>query len=166
MNNSTVYVSSTGFGEYLVGCNVYLPIYVEHRQTDLSESLNSIEDKIALPVEFTFCWFTFNIWLFPIFSLFLRGLTKFDTKLLIDCSNFKFSVAENHINTNVDGCTELETLTVDVQDPWEENRYFRVNMISGSTELKVTAIDEKFGIECATVLDLIWIIFSIFICLF
>jgi hypothetical protein len=61
MNNSTEYVSSTGFGEYLVGFNVYLPIYVEYRENDLSESLNSIGDKIALPVEFTFCWFTFNI---------------------------------------------------------------------------------------------------------
>jgi hypothetical protein len=54
-------VSSTEFGESLVGFNVYLPISVEHRKTDLSESLYSIGDKIALPVEFTLCWFTFDI---------------------------------------------------------------------------------------------------------
>jgi hypothetical protein len=37
-------------------------------------------------------------------------------------------------------------------------------MIFGNTELKVTAFDEKSGVECATVLDLIWIIYSTFIC--
>ena len=57
--------------------------------------------------------------------------------------------------TDVEGCTELGTLTVDVQDPSEEIRKFRVNMIFGNTELKVTAFDEKFGVECATVVDLI-----------
>jgi hypothetical protein len=71
-------VSSTGFGESLVRFNVYLPISVEHRQTDLSESLNSIGDKIALPGEVTFCWFDYNILLFPMFSIFLRGLAKGD----------------------------------------------------------------------------------------
>jgi hypothetical protein len=57
--------------------------------------------------------------------------------------------------TDVEGCTELGTLIVDIQNPSEENRCFRVNMIFGNTELKVTAIDEKFGVECTTVLDLI-----------
>ena len=57
--------------------------------------------------------------------------------------------------TDVEDCTELGTLTVDIQDPSEENRYFRVDMIFGNTELKVTAFDEKSGVECATVLDLI-----------
>jgi hypothetical protein len=56
---------------------------------------------------------------------------------------------------DVEGCTELGTLTVDIQDPSEEIRDFRVNMIFGNTELKVTAFDEKSGVECATVLDLI-----------
>ena len=56
--------------------------------------------------------------------------------------------------TDVEGCTKLGTLTVDIQDP-SENRSFRVNMIFGNTELKVTAIDDKLGVECATVLDLI-----------
>jgi hypothetical protein len=37
----------------------------------------------------------------------------------------------------------------------EEIRNFRVNMIFGNTELKVTAFDDKLGVECATVLDLI-----------
>ena len=50
MNNSTEYVSSTGFGEYLVGFNVYLPIYVEYRQNDLSESLNSIGDSCGVHI--------------------------------------------------------------------------------------------------------------------
>ena len=54
-------MSCTGFGESLVRFNVDLPISVEHRQTDLSESLNSIGDKIALPGEVTFCWFAYNI---------------------------------------------------------------------------------------------------------
>ena len=57
--------------------------------------------------------------------------------------------------TDVEGCTELGTLTVDIQDPSEEMRKFRVNMIFGNTELKVTAFDEKSGVECTTVLDLI-----------
>jgi hypothetical protein len=57
--------------------------------------------------------------------------------------------------TDVEDCTELGTLTVVIQDPSEENRDFRVNMIFGNTELKVTAFDEKSGVECATVLDLI-----------
>ena len=42
-----------------------------------------------------------------------------------------------------------------MQDPSEEIRNFRVNMIFGNTELKVTAFDEKSGAECATILDLI-----------
>jgi hypothetical protein len=53
-------VSSAGFDESLVRFNVDLPISVEHRQNDLSESLNSIGDKIALPGEVTFCWFAYN----------------------------------------------------------------------------------------------------------
>jgi len=57
--------------------------------------------------------------------------------------------------TDVEGCTELGTLRVDMQDPSEEIRNFRVNMIFGNTELKVTAFDEKSGAECATILDLI-----------
>ena len=56
--------------------------------------------------------------------------------------------------TDVEGCTELGTLTVDVQDPSEEERTFSVNFIFGNTELKVTAFDENSGLECATVLDL------------
>jgi hypothetical protein len=47
--------------------------------------------------------------------------------------------------TDVEGCTKLGTLKVDIQDPSEENRHFRVNMIFGNTELKVTAFDEKSG---------------------
>jgi hypothetical protein len=43
-----------------------------------------------------------------------------------------------------------------VQDPSEEIRKFRVNMIFGNTELKVTAFDEKSGVEYAIVLNLIW----------
>jgi len=57
--------------------------------------------------------------------------------------------------TDVEGCTELGTLTVDIQDASEELRTFRVNLIFGNTELKVTAFDEKSGVECVTVLDLI-----------
>jgi molecular chaperone DnaK (HSP70) len=57
--------------------------------------------------------------------------------------------------TDVEGCTKLGTLTVDIQNPSDENRDFRVDMIFGNTELKVTAFDEKSGVECATVLDLI-----------
>jgi hypothetical protein len=57
--------------------------------------------------------------------------------------------------TDVEGCTKLGTLAVDIQDPSEEMRDFRVNIIFGNTELKVTAFDEKSGVECATVLDLI-----------
>jgi hypothetical protein len=57
--------------------------------------------------------------------------------------------------TDVEGCTELGTLTVDIQNPSEEIRDFRVDMIFGNTELKVTAFDEKSGVECTTVLDLI-----------
>ena len=56
---------------------------------------------------------------------------------------------------DVEGCTKLGTLTVDIQDPSEEIRKFRVNMIFGSTELKITVFDEKLGVECTTVLDLI-----------
>jgi hypothetical protein len=54
-------VSSTGFDESLGRFNVDLPISVEHRQADLSESLNSIGGKIALPGEVAFCWFAYNI---------------------------------------------------------------------------------------------------------
>jgi hypothetical protein len=43
--------------------------------------------------------------------------------------------------TDVEGCTELGTLTFDIQDPSEEIRDFRVDMIFGNTELKVTAFD-------------------------
>ena len=54
-------MSSTGFDESLVRFNVDLPISVEHRQTDRSESLNSIGGKITLPGEVTFCCFAYNI---------------------------------------------------------------------------------------------------------
>jgi hypothetical protein len=57
--------------------------------------------------------------------------------------------------TDVEGCTQLGSLELHIQDPSEEIRKFRVNMIFGNTELKVTAFDEKSGVECATVLDLI-----------
>ena len=57
--------------------------------------------------------------------------------------------------TNVEGCTKLGSLELHIQDPSEEMRKFRVNMIFGNTELKVTAFDEKSGVECAIVLDLI-----------
>jgi len=73
-------------------------------------------------------------------------------------SSMPFRIVQSTIEcpeyTDVEGCTEIGTLTVDVQDPSEENRRFRVNMIFGNTELKVTAFDEKYGVECATVLDL------------
>jgi hypothetical protein len=74
-------------------------------------------------------------------------------------SSVPFSIFQSTIEcpqyTDEEGCTELGTLTVDIQDPSEENRDFRVNMIFGNTELKVTAFDVKSGEECATVLDLI-----------
>ena len=57
--------------------------------------------------------------------------------------------------TDVEDCTKLGILTVVIQDPSKEIRHFRVNMIFGNTELKVTAFDEKSGVECTTVLDLI-----------
>jgi hypothetical protein len=57
--------------------------------------------------------------------------------------------------TDVEGCSELGTLRVDIQDPSEEIRVFRVNLIFGNTELKVTAFDKKSGAEYATILDLI-----------
>jgi hypothetical protein len=57
--------------------------------------------------------------------------------------------------TDAEGCAELGSLKFDVQDPSEEIRKFRVNMMFGNTELKVTAFDEKSGVECATVFDLI-----------
>ena len=56
--------------------------------------------------------------------------------------------------TDAEGCTELGSLKFDVQDPSEEIRKFRVNMMFVNTELKVTAFDEKSGVECATVFDL------------
>ena len=65
------------------------------------------------------------------------------------------STIEGPQYTDVEGCTELGTLRVDIQDPSEEIRVFRVNLIFGNTELKVTAFDEKSGAECATILDLI-----------
>ena len=60
-----------------------------------------------------------------------------------------------YADVEFEGCTKLGTLTVDIQDPSEEERNFRVNMIFGNTELKVTAFDEQSGVECTTVLDLI-----------
>ena len=57
--------------------------------------------------------------------------------------------------TDVEGCSELGTLRVDIQDPSEEIRVFRVNLIFGNTELKVTAFDKKSGAEYATILYLI-----------
>ena len=57
--------------------------------------------------------------------------------------------------TNVEGCKQLGSLTVHIRDPSEELRDFRVNMIFGNTEFKVTAFDTKSGVECTTVLDLI-----------
>ena len=74
-------------------------------------------------------------------------------------SSVPFSIFQSTIEspqyTDVEGCTKIGTLTVDIQDPSEENRYFRVNMIFGNTELKVTAFDKMSRVECATVLDLI-----------
>jgi hypothetical protein len=74
-------------------------------------------------------------------------------------SSVPFAIVQSTIEcpqyTDVESCTKLGTLTVDIQDPSEEDRCFRVNMIFGNTELKVTAFDEKSGVECATVLDLI-----------
>jgi hypothetical protein len=74
-------------------------------------------------------------------------------------SRVPFNVFQSTIEcpqyTDVEGCTELGTLTVDIQDPSEEMRVFRVNLIFGNTELKVTAFDEKSGAECTTILDLI-----------
>ena len=74
-------------------------------------------------------------------------------------SRVPFSIFQSTIEcpqyTDVEGCTKLGTLKVDIPDPSEEIRGFRVNMIFGNTELKVTAFDEKSGVECATVLDLI-----------
>jgi len=74
-------------------------------------------------------------------------------------SRVAFSIFQSTIEcpqyTDVEGCTALGTLKVYIQDPSEDIRYFRVNMIFGHTELKVTAFDEKFGVECATILDLI-----------
>ena len=57
--------------------------------------------------------------------------------------------------TDAGGCTELGSLELQIQNPSEEILKFRVNMIFGNTELKVTAFDKKSGVECATVLDLI-----------
>ena len=70
-----------------------------------------------------------------------------------------FSIFQSTIKcpqyTDVEGCTELGTLRVHIKDPSEEIRKFRVNMIFGNTELKITAFDVQSGVECATVLDLI-----------
>ena len=57
--------------------------------------------------------------------------------------------------TDVDGCTVLGTLIINIPDPSQETRSQRVNLIFGNTELKVTAFDVQSGVECATVLDLI-----------
>jgi hypothetical protein len=54
------------------------------------------------------------------------------------------STAECPQYTDVEGCTKLGCLTVDIQDPSEEKRDIRVNMIFGNTELKVTATDPVF----------------------
>jgi hypothetical protein len=74
-------------------------------------------------------------------------------------SGLTFNIVQSTIAcpqyTDVKGCTEIGSLTIDIQDPSEEIRDFRVNMIFGNTELKFTVFDEKSGVECATVLDLI-----------
>ena len=57
--------------------------------------------------------------------------------------------------TDVEGCTELGTLSIDIPNPSQEIRSLLVNLIFGNTELKVTAFDVQSGAECATVLDLI-----------
>jgi molecular chaperone DnaK (HSP70) len=71
----------------------------------------------------------------------------------------KFAIFQSTIEcpqyTDIEGCTKLGSLRVHIQDPSEEIRDFRVDMIFGNTELKVTAFDEKSRVECATVLDLI-----------
>ena len=72
--NSKEYVSSKGFGEFLFAFNVYLPMCVEHRLIDLSESLfkclitlNSIGYKMAHAVALLLIFDYF-----PIFSLFIH----------------------------------------------------------------------------------------------
>lgn len=52
-------------------------------------------------------------------------------------------------------CVHLGKLTVNITNPSEEKRYFRVNLIFGLTELKVSANDIKTGQEYETTLDLI-----------
>ena len=72
----------------------------------------------------------------------------------VSCHIFQ-STTEYPEYTDTEGCTKLGTLKGYIQDPSEEIRKFRVSMIFGNTELKVTVFDEKSGAECATILDLI-----------
>jgi len=83
-----------------------------------------------------------------------RHVTLRPFQSILSCHIFQ-STIECPQYTDVEGCTELGTLRIDVQDPSEEIRKFRVNMIFSNTELNVTAFDAKSGVECATVLDLI-----------
>jgi hypothetical protein len=55
--------------------------------------------------------------------------------------------------TDVEGCTKLGTLAVDIQDPSEEMRDFRVNIIFGNTMsnksiITSIKINSKISYEC------------------
>jgi len=86
-------------------------------------------------------------------SVFLTNISyinhdkKYDSKLW---RNEEHTRVSNCFSTNDHG-----PFLIHIQDPSEEILAFRVNMIFGNTELKVTAFDEKSGAECATILDLI-----------
>jgi hypothetical protein len=56
--------------------------------------------------------------------------------------------------TDVEDCTQIGSLRVQIQDPSEEIRDFRVTMMFGHTELRITVVDENSRVEYATVLDL------------
>ena len=64
------------------------------------------------------------------------------------------STAECPQYTDVEDCTKLGTLRAHIQDPSYEIRDFRLTMIFGNTEFRVTVFDIKSGVECVTVLDL------------
>jgi hypothetical protein len=55
-------------------------------------------------------------------------------------SNIPFPIFQSSIKCpqyiDIEGCTKLGTLTVDIQDPSEEKRHFRVNMILATLNLK------------------------------
>ena len=97
-----------------------------------------------------------------LFSLYIKtgSVVELGSKITSRFNTIQpFTIVQSTIEcpqyTDVEGCTKLGTLTVDIQDPSEENRDFLVDIIFGNTELKVTAFDEKSGVECTTVLDLI-----------